>query len=220
MQAGLLRDNGKIHNLPALDTESWGCLGTDVDMNGEDFYVDLYGIQWEVEGENTVLFPGENDMDEDAGMVEVNTVKVSADAGIGDVKPALNTEKSFCRTEGCMEEEDNLDKGHNSDSVFCHTSSNVSCSICTSSALSFGMIGNGIDLFADCCNCVDDIHFSSCIGNNDSEICINYDCMNYIDSKICTNCLIDLESVAERQGQAVMRFIHLSKVKIVMRAIK
>ena len=104
MQAGLLRDNGKIHNLPALNTENWGCL----DLDGDDFYVDLFGIQWESEGENTVLFP-DKDVNEDADIMEVNTI-VSADAEVGDV--------SFCRSERCIEEEDKLDQGHDSDNVF------------------------------------------------------------------------------------------------------
>ena len=61
-------------------------------MDGDDFYVDLFGIQWESEGENTVLFP-----DKEADMLEGNT-NVSADAEEGDV--------SFCRSEGRSEEDD------------------------------------------------------------------------------------------------------------------
>ena len=72
-----------------MNTENWGCL----DMDGDDFYVDLFGIQWESEGENTVLFP-DKDVNEDADIMEVNTI-VSADAEVGDV--------SFCQAEGCSE---------------------------------------------------------------------------------------------------------------------
>ena len=182
-----MKDNGKIRNLSALNIDTWGCL----DMDGGDFYVDLFGIQWEQDEENTMLFPGERDEDEDAGMVEVNTLVVSADAG------ALNTETSFCQSEGCIEEEDKLDEGHDSDNVFCRTFSTVSCCSSTSSALNLGLLDSCID----CCNCVDDIHSSSCIDNIDVEICMNCGCMNYSGSKICINCLFDLESIAERPGQ-------------------
>ena len=182
-----MKDTGNIHNLPALNTENWGCL----DMDGDDFYVDLFGIQWESEGENTVLFP-DKDVNEDADIMEVNTI-VSADAEVGDV--------SFCRSEGCIEEEDKLDQGHDSDNVFSRTFSTVSCCSSASSASSLGLLDSCIDLFPYCCNCVDDICSSNCIDNNGFVICINSDCMNYTGSEICINCLFELKLVAERPGQ-------------------
>ena len=46
-------------DLPAICTESWG----NVDMGGDEYFLDLYGIQWYQE-ENNTLFPDKDDNEE------------------------------------------------------------------------------------------------------------------------------------------------------------
>ena len=119
-------------------------------MDGDDFYVDLFGIQWESEGENTVLFP-DKDVNEDADIMEVNTI-VSADAEVGDV--------SFCRSEGRIEEDDKLNQGLDSENVFSRTFSTVSYCSSASSASSLRLLDSCIDFCPNYCNCIAD--FCSC----------------------------------------------------------
>ena len=87
-------------------------------------------------------------------MLEGNT-NVSADAEKGDV--------SFCRLEGRTEEEDKLNQGLDSDTVFSRTFSNVSYCSSASSASSLRLLDSCIDFCPNYCNCIDDFCSSYCI---------------------------------------------------------
>ena len=55
-------------DLPAFCNEPWG----NIDMGGDNYFVDMYGIQW-VQDEHNILFP-EKDDNEKPDVLEVNTL--------------------------------------------------------------------------------------------------------------------------------------------------
>ena len=63
-----MENNESEFDLPAICTESWG----NVDMGGDEYFVDLYGIQWS-QDEHTILFPDKDD-NEEPDSLEVNTL--------------------------------------------------------------------------------------------------------------------------------------------------
>ena len=102
-----------------------------------------------------MLFP-DKDVDDDADILDVNTI-VSAEAEEGDV--------SFCRSEGRIEADEELNQGLDSDNVFSSTFSTVSYCSSASSASSLSLLDSCLELCPNFCNCINDIGSSYCIGN-------------------------------------------------------
>ena len=155
-----MNDYGSELDLPAISTESWG----NVDMGGDEYFVDLYGIQWS-QDENTIMFPDRDD-NEEPDSFEVNTL-----VSMEEEEDVLD-----------HEEDDNPDSDLNYENI---------CSIGfpTMSSYASSASPSCLELRPNFCGCTESIGSIDCIDYNSLVVCSVCCCLNYAEIFHCMNCL-------------------------------
>ena len=141
-------------DLPAINTESWG----NVDMGGDEYFVDLYGIQWS-QDEHTILFPDKDD-NEELDSFEVNTLV-------------------------CMEEEEDVVDHEEDDNPDSELNYETICSVGFPTMYSYTSSPSPcLELCPNFCGCTDSIGSVDCVDFNSLVVCSICCCLNYEETFI------------------------------------